>query len=96
MPRSETGARGRSQADAAAVQAKVTLPSGETAQGSVVEIDDFNLTLVDAKGERRSFPRDGDMPHVELHDPLREHTDLLRRYTDTDIHNLTAYLVTLK
>lgn len=96
MPRGDGAARGRSQPDASAVQAKVVLPSGETVEGSVVEIDDFNLTLVDAKGERRSFPRDGDMPHVELHDPLREHTDLLGRYTDTDIHNLTAYLVTLK
>jgi hypothetical protein len=31
-----------------------------------------------------------------VHDPLRAHTDLLRKYSDTDIHNMTAYLVSLK
>jgi len=35
-------------------------------------------------------------PKVEIHDPLAPHKDLLRTYSDTDIHNLTAYLVTLK
>jgi cytochrome c oxidase cbb3-type subunit 3 len=33
---------------------------------------------------------------VEIRDPLRIHTDLLRKYTDADIHNVTAYLVSLK
>jgi cytochrome c oxidase cbb3-type subunit 3 len=33
---------------------------------------------------------------VEMHDPLQAHIDMLTKYTDTDIHNLTAYLVTLK
>jgi hypothetical protein len=33
---------------------------------------------------------------VEVHDPLQAHTDMLRKYTDTDIHNVTAYLATLK
>ena len=33
---------------------------------------------------------------MEVHDPLKAHTDMLRKYTDADIHNVTAYLVTLK
>lgn len=95
-PRGEGGVRSRSQSDRSAIQAKVTLPSGEIYEGHLVQIDDFSLTVVDAYGARRSFARDGNSPHVELNDPLREHAELLKRYTDSDIHNLTAFLVTLK
>ena len=40
--------------------------------------------------------RDGDSPKVEVHDPAAPHKDLLREYTDKDIHDVTAYMVTLK
>ena len=50
----------------------------------------------DANGEYRSFSRDGNTPRVEINNPLKAHTDLLPKYTDADIHNVTAYLVTLK
>jgi cytochrome c oxidase cbb3-type subunit III len=96
MPRGEAGPRGRSQSNSSAIEARVTLPSGESYEGHLAAIDDFRLTLIDAKGERRSFPRDGDTPRVELKDPLRKHIDLLSKYADSDIHNLTAYLVTLQ
>jgi len=33
---------------------------------------------------------------VEIHDPLQPHRQLLTQYTDSDIHNVTAYLATLK
>ena len=36
------------------------------------------------------------MPKVEIRDPLQGHKDLLKVYTDKDIHDVTAYLVTLK
>jgi cytochrome c oxidase cbb3-type subunit 3 len=75
---------------------KVTLPSGESVSGTLDRIDDFTVSLRDAQGQFHSFSRDGDTPNVEVHDPLKAHTDLLRQYTDADIHNLTAYLVTLK
>ena len=39
---------------------------------------------------------EGENPNVEVHDPLQPHKALLRVYTDKDIHDLTAYLVTLK
>jgi mono/diheme cytochrome c family protein len=96
MPRGEAGPSGRSQSDGAAIEARVTVPSGESYEGHLMAIDDFSLTLIDAKGERRSFSRDGDTPSVELKDPLRKHIDLISKYTDSDIHNLTAYLVTLR
>ena len=74
----------------------VTLPSGQSFRGRVEHIDDFVVSLTDANGDYHSFSRNGDVPKVEIHDPIQAHTDMLLKYSDTDIHNLTAYLVTLK
>src|SRR5262249_23710231 len=74
---------------------KVTLPLGETS-GTLLYISEFAVTLRDPAGERRTFSRSGDVPRVEVTDPLQAHLDLLMKYTDNDIHNLTAYLVSLK
>lgn len=97
MPREVRNGRSRSNvADSEPRAVTVSLASGETFFGKLVHIDDFTVALTDTKGDYHSFTRDGDMPRVEVHDPLQLHTDLLTRYTDSDIHNLTAYLVTLK
>jgi hypothetical protein len=74
----------------------VTLSSGKAISGTLDRIDDFNVSLRDPAGDYHSFTRDGAIPKVEVHDPLQAHTDLLHTYTDADIHNVTAYLVTLK
>jgi cytochrome c oxidase cbb3-type subunit 3 len=79
-----------------AITATVTLPSGEVVNGTLDHIDDFAVSVTDQSGKHRSFPREDDVPKVELHDPMKGHTELLKQYTDADIHNLTAYLVTLK
>ena len=73
----------------------VTLPSGKSVKGTLERIDDFNVSLSDAAGDYHSFARNGDVPKVELNDPIRAHYDMLPKYTDADMHNLTAYLVTL-
>lgn len=97
MPREGRGYRARSTAPETAPRTvTVSLPSGETFSGKLEQIDDFTVALIDAKGDYHSFVRDGDTPRVEVHDPLQAHTDLLTKYTDSDIHNLTAYLVTVK
>ncbi len=82
--------------DVFAISVTVTLPSGETFTGKPVNLDDFTVSLKEADGTFRAFTRDGDVPKVEIHNKLQAHLDLLRRYKDSDIHNLTAYLVTLK
>jgi cytochrome c oxidase cbb3-type subunit 3 len=74
----------------------VTLPTGEKVEGRLRRIDDFLVSLTQADGAHRSFRRDGDTPKVEVHDPLKPHRDLLGTYTDKNIHDLTAYLVTVK
>ena len=65
-------------------------------EGRLLRIDDFTVTLADADGLQHTFRRDGDTPKVEINDPLKPHRDMLRTYSDTEIHNITAYLVTLK
>jgi len=74
----------------------VTLASGERIQGKLERIDDFTVALVTADGTHRSFRVDGDTPKVDVQDPLQAHRDLLRVYSDKDIHDVTAYLVTFK
>ena len=73
----------------------VKLRSGETVTGDLVRVDDFNVTLRDSKGATRTLHR-GAGVHVEVSDPYAAHVALLDTYTDRDIHNLTAYLETLK
>jgi cytochrome c oxidase cbb3-type subunit 3 len=74
----------------------VTLSPGQKVEGRLVRIDDFIVTLVDSDGTQHTYRRDGDNPKVEIHDPLQPHKDLLGVYRDKDIHDLTAYLVTVK
>jgi cytochrome c oxidase cbb3-type subunit III len=78
------------------VTATVTLPSGETIDGKLDRIDDFTVTVITADGTPRSFRTVNGVPKVEVHDPLQPHRDLLRVYTDADIHDVTAFLATLK
>jgi cytochrome c oxidase cbb3-type subunit III len=74
----------------------VTPPSGPAISGTLDHLDEFNVTLRDSSGVSQSFSIDNDLPRVEVHDPLQPHFDLYRRLTDADIHNITAYLATVK
>jgi cytochrome c oxidase cbb3-type subunit 3 len=74
----------------------VTPASGAKVEGHLDRIDDFIVVLTTADGMQRSFTRIGDVPKVEIRDPLEAHRNLLTVYTDKDIHDVTAYLVTLK
>ena len=97
MPRESRFGRNAAPADkGTAVTATITLPSGEVVNGTLDRVDDFSISVTDQTGNHRKFARDNDVPKVELHDPMKGHFELLKQYTDADIHNLTAYLVTLK
>jgi cytochrome c oxidase cbb3-type subunit III len=74
----------------------VTMPTGELIKGRLVSIDDFIVVLTDADGNRRTLRRDGDSPMIQVNNPLQAHLDKIRGWEDEDLHNLTAYLVTLK
>ena len=72
----------------------VTLPSGETVAGTLAYKDEFTIALRDAHGTYRSWRTD----HVTftVDDPAQAHVEQFPRYTDDDVHNLMAYLQTLK
>jgi cytochrome c oxidase cbb3-type subunit 3 len=74
----------------------VTLPTGQKYEGRLERIDDFMVTLTQADGTPRSFRRNGDVPKVDVRDPLEAHRNLLPIYTDKDIHDVTAYLAGVK
>jgi mono/diheme cytochrome c family protein len=85
-----SGGRG----SARSAQATVTTPSGERVAGTIRRLDDFDVSIVDAAGAYRSWPRD--RVKVEITDPLDGHRLLLAKYSDADIHNVTAFLASLK
>lgn len=78
------------------VRVTVTLPPGQKVEGRLERIDDFYVALTEADGTQRSFRRNGAVPVVDVRDPLDAHRRLLSVYTDTDIHDVTAYLTSVK
>ena len=73
----------------------VILPSGDKVSGRVKRLDDFVVELYDGSGLYHSYSREGGV-RVEVEDRLAAHRKLLDQYTDAEMHDLTAYLVTLK
>ena len=72
----------------------VTLPSGKTIKGPLDHLDEFTVALHDSTGWYRSFPLD--QVKVSVHDPLAAHRQSLDKLTQADVHNLFAYMETLK
>lgn len=72
----------------------VTPGSGSPISGALEFLDDFTVGLRDSEGYYHSYSREG--VRVEVRDPNAAHAELLRKYTDADMHNILAYLVTLK
>ncbi len=70
--------------------------AGERVAGTLERLDDFVVVLTTTDGRHRSFSRRGGGTRIELADPLARHRELLSVYSDADIHNVTAYLVTLQ
>lgn len=76
------------------VMATITLRSGEQIKGELLDENSFNISIRDGNGWYRSWPLTD--VTVTIHDPLAPHRKLLRKYTEADVHNLFAYLETLK
>jgi cytochrome c oxidase cbb3-type subunit III len=72
----------------------VTLRSGQTMTGTLAYRDEFTIALTDANGWRRSWPTNQVTFSVE--DRLQAHAEQLAKYTDEDMHDVLAYLQTLK
>ncbi len=75
-------------------KATVTVAGGKTVSGALMYRDEFTIGVRDASGVYHSWPVD--KVKVMVDDPIRAHVDLFPRYTDDDIHNLMAYIQTLR
>jgi cytochrome c oxidase cbb3-type subunit 3 len=75
--------------------ATISLPSGEKVKGQVMHLDAFYVAILDTSGNYRSWARNANLK-VDVDDPLHGHYDLLKTYTDKDIHDVFAYLETLR
>jgi mono/diheme cytochrome c family protein len=76
---------------------EVKLPNGKTYSGTLDRIDDFSVSLTNSAGEHQSWLFDAEPGiQVKVHDPLKEHAELLPKYSNADMHNMLAYLETLK
>ncbi|HET7212267.1 MAG TPA: cytochrome c [Terriglobia bacterium] len=78
-----------------APEVTVTLASGQKFEGKLIHIDEFNVSFYDTQGAYRGFPLSNGT-RAEVTDPLAAHYRLMNQLTDTDMHNVTTYLESLK
>jgi cytochrome c oxidase cbb3-type subunit 3 len=78
----------------AKAKVSITLSSGEKITGELAYHDEFTIGMRDAAHRYRSWSTS--RVKFSIDDPAEAHVDLLAKYTDDDIHNLMAYLQTLR
>jgi hypothetical protein len=89
------GRGGRGDGGNARIRLTVTPPNGPAVTGSLVHLDDFDVSLRDSTGEYHSWKRTPALKVVK-NDPLQAHIDLLDKISDKTMHDVVAYLETLK
>jgi mono/diheme cytochrome c family protein len=85
----------RSANPALAITATVTTADGSTMAGRVTQVSDFRITLVNEAGQAHAIELDKGTK-VEMKDPLAAHQEMIMTLTNGDMHDVTAYLETLK
>ena len=75
--------------------ATVKALDGSTITGRVSQLSDFRIALVDAAGHAQSIERNPGT-EVEIKDPLAPHQEIVMTLANEAMHNVTAYLETLK
>jgi cytochrome c oxidase cbb3-type subunit 3 len=88
------GGRGRGGPSASTPVATIKLSSGQTVTGKVAYRDEFLIAITDSAGFYRSWPTS--QVTVTIDDPLAAHVAQLGKYTNDDLHDVLAYLQTLK
>ena len=76
--------------------ATVTDAHGVKTTGVLNSVDEFTVSVTPPDSKPRTWNRSDGVPTVEIHDPLAAHREMLRTYQDKDIHDITAYLASLK
>jgi len=77
-----------------APQVTVTLADGQRVTGRLAYRDEFTIALTDAAGWYRSWATR--QIRFTVDDPLQAHVEQLGKYTDADMHDVLAYLQTLR
>jgi cytochrome c oxidase cbb3-type subunit 3 len=72
----------------------VTTSSGQTIMGKLAYQDEFTVGLIDDSGQYRSWSTSEVKYKIDA--PVEAHAGLLAKYSDDDIHNLMAFLQTLR
>jgi cytochrome c oxidase cbb3-type subunit 3 len=85
---------GRAVTPPAPTKVTVQLASGEQVSGTLDHLDEFTVAMHDSAHWYRSFPRES--VTVDVRDPRAAHDALLPKYTDQEMHDVLAYLETLK
>jgi mono/diheme cytochrome c family protein len=76
------------------VSVSIETPADGQIKGTLIDQDDFTITVRETSGRIASWRTD--QVKFQTHDPFAPHLQLLPQYTDADMHNMLAYLVTLK
>jgi cytochrome c oxidase cbb3-type subunit 3 len=90
------GRGGRGAATGRPASVIVTTSSGVRAEGRLVRVDDFLVTLIQEDGTRRTFVRNASDPKIDIKDPADAHRKLVPTIADKDMHDVTAYLWSLR
>lgn len=85
---------GKAVKPAAPTKVTVTLASGAKISGTLDHLDEFNISLHDSDGWYHSYARQE--VQLEIKNPRAAHEALLPKYTDEDMHDVLAYLETLR
>jgi cytochrome c oxidase cbb3-type subunit 3 len=72
----------------------LSLPSGQTVVAALASEDEFTIVVLDPSGARQNYEKS--LVKFKIENPMSAHFDQLAKYTDDDMHNVYAYLVTLK
>jgi len=78
-----------------AITATVKIQDGSSIAGRVTQLSDFRITLVDSTGQAHVIDREPGV-EVQINDPLASHQEMIMTLTNDDMHDVTAYLETLR
>ena len=74
----------------------VSAAAGPALSGELISVSDYFVTVRDSSGSTHTIARNGDSPKVVIKDPVQAHVDMLPKLGNKNMHDLTAYLVTVK
>jgi cytochrome c oxidase cbb3-type subunit 3 len=80
---------------ATAVTATVKTPDGATLTGRVRQVSDFRITIIDGTGHAHAIERERGV-EVQINDPLAAHQEMIMTLKNDDMHDVTAYLDSMK